>query len=96
MKESQISAYISEETKRELERLVRSRGFKKGFVVEQALRHHLLALRALPEDVVIPPVIVLSRESFESVAKEVRRPSKPTPSLRKLMRGEAVADDDLH
>lgn len=96
MKETQISAYISEETKRELDRLVRSRGLKKGFVVEQALRHHLQALRALPEDVVIPPAIVLDRESFEKVAGEVRSPSRPTPALRRLMKGKPVADDDLH
>lgn len=95
MKETQISAYISGETKRELERLVRRRGFKKGFVIEQALRHHLLALATLPEDVVIPPVIVLDPKSSAAVTKELRKPSKPTADLRKLMRGDAVSSDDL-
>lgn len=95
MKETQISAYISGETKRALEQLVRRRGFKKGFVIEQALRHHLLALATLPEDVLIPPVIVLDRKSFAAVAKELRKPAKPTAELRKLMRGEAIAGDDL-
>lgn len=95
MKETQISAYISEETRQELEQLIRTRGFKKGFVIEQALRHHLLALRTLPEDVVIPPLLVLDRASFDAVAKEIRKPSKPTPALRKLMKGERIADDDL-
>ncbi|GEM_PF-238015 len=92
VKQARICACISVETKRELEQAVRTRGFKKGFVVEQALRHHLLALRSLPADVVVPPVIVLGRESFAAVAKEMRRPSKPTSALRRLMKGEA---DDL-
>jgi len=35
MKETQISAYISQETKDELEKLTRERGLKKGFVLEK-------------------------------------------------------------
>jgi len=52
---TQISAYISEETKNLVERYVRARGVKKGFLVESALLHHLQALEKLPADVIIPP-----------------------------------------
>lgn len=37
---TQISANVSPETRDLLERYVRARGLKKGFVIEQALLHH--------------------------------------------------------
>lgn len=91
MSDIQISAYISRDTKRELERLVRARGLKKGFVIEQALKHHLLALRELPDEAIVPTTLVLERESFERVARELRSPSQPTPALRKLMKVKSAA-----
>ena len=50
----QVSAYISEETKAEVEAYVKRRGVKKA-MIEQALQHHLQALREIPEDLIIPP-----------------------------------------
>jgi hypothetical protein len=58
MHTSQISASISDETRERLERYVRARGVKKGFVIEQALLHHLQALSELPEEVVVPARLV--------------------------------------
>ena len=51
-RETQISAVVSETTKELLERHVRATGVKKGYLVEQALRHHLQALQELPAEVV--------------------------------------------
>lgn len=85
MAESQISAFVSEETRDLLERHVRATGSKKGFVVEQALRHHLLALAEVPADVVIHPRIVVSAQSMEAIAKQLRSPKRPTKALRELM-----------
>lgn len=38
---TQVSAYISEETKAEIEAYVKRRGIKMGYLIEEALRHHL-------------------------------------------------------
>jgi uncharacterized protein (DUF1778 family) len=90
MAETQISAYISNETKELVERYADTHGVKKGRLVEEALLHHLQALRELPADVLIPPRIVLSDESFRHVSDLVLRPRKPTKALRELMSGKAA------
>ena len=94
-KDIQISAFVSRETRDELDRFVRATGMKKAFVIEQALRNHLHALREIPPEFAIPARVVLTRESFERVVREVRRPSRPTPDLVKLMKGKPVSDDGL-
>jgi hypothetical protein len=88
--ETQISAYISEATKHELERYADAHGLKKGHLLEQALLHHLRALRELPADVVIPPRLMLTARSFDEVAGLVKKPRKPTKALRNLMAGKPV------
>jgi hypothetical protein len=82
--ESQISAFISEETKRLLEEHTRATGVKKGFLVEQALRHHLEALRALPVDFIVPPRLVVSDASHRKIRET--KPRAPTPALKRLMK----------
>jgi hypothetical protein len=83
--ETQISAFISAETKEELEKYSRATGVKKGRVIEDALRHHLQALRELPLDAIIHPRIVLTRASGEALVKHLKSRSRPTAALRKLM-----------
>ena len=90
MTETQISAYISEETKQEVELYAGAHGIKKGALVEQALLHHLKALRELPADIVIPPRIELSDKSFRIVAERISKPRRPRKALRALMAGKAV------
>lgn len=87
MAETQISAYISATTRDEVERYVDAHGVKKGSLVEQALLHHLQALRELPQDIVIPPRIRVSRRSFDQVVDLVRHPRKPTAAIADLMSG---------
>lgn len=89
-KMTQISAPITPETKAELEAWVEQSGMKKGRVIEDALLHHLRALRELPADVMIPPRIVATRESFERVVLEqLNGPPREIPALRALL-----SDDD--
>lgn len=95
-KEIQISAFISKSVKERLEKVVRARGLKKGFVVERALDHHLHALQEIPEEFIIPPTLVVTPESFERLMKKLKNPPSPTSGLRGLMRGEAVAEDGLY
>lgn len=84
-KEIQISALVSQSTKDLLDRHVRASGVKKGHLIEQALRHHLLALEQLPADAIIHPKVVVSRRSGEEIVKQVNS-AKPTKALRELMR----------
>ena len=84
--ETQISAFVSAETKRLLEEQTRATGIKKGFLIEQALRHHLDALRALPADVIIPPRLVVSPKSGRALLARLGHAKPPTAALRKLMK----------
>jgi uncharacterized protein (DUF1778 family) len=83
---TQISAHVAASTKRELDEYAEAHGLKQGFLVEEALRHHLRALRELPADVIIPTRIVVTRESGERVLARLARPGKPTKALRELFR----------
>jgi len=90
MAETQISTYISESTKKQLERYAEAHGVKKGFLVEEALLHHLQALRELPADIMIPPRITLTSKSFGTVAALLKKPRRPTKALRDLLAGKRV------
>lgn len=84
-REIQISAVVSRTTSELLERQVRATGVKKGHLVEQALRHHLLALQELPADVVVHPTLIVTRKSGAEMLKQIEQ-GKPTPALRRLLR----------
>jgi hypothetical protein len=93
MAETQISAYISETTKEQVERYADAHGVKKGHLVEEALLHHLKALRELPADIVIPPRLTVTNKSFETVTGLVKRPRKATKALRHLLAGKPSRDE---
>ena len=84
---TQVSAYISEETKAQIEAYVKSHGVKKAYLIEEALQHHLQALREIPEDLVIPARLVLSREAMECIAEQLTGEEQPTEALKALFRG---------
>ncbi|MDE2181558.1 MAG: hypothetical protein KGJ78_00910 [Alphaproteobacteria bacterium] len=92
MADTQISAHISEETKELVERYSDAHGVKKGALVEQALLHHLQALRELPADIIIPPQLELSDTSFAQVTDLLAKPRKPTKAVRALMSNRGGAD----
>lgn len=83
-KDTQISAQISENTRALMEKHVRRTGVKKGFLVEQALLHHLQALEEIPAEYIMHPRIVVSRQTGEGMVRKAENPN-PTPALRKLM-----------
>lgn len=83
---TQISAHIAESTSAELDHYVDARGLKKGYVIEQAIRHHLRALRELPPDVIVPPQVVVSADTGAHLAERMENPRKPTPAMRALFR----------
>lgn len=91
MPDTQISAFISTDTKRLVEQYVEAHGVKKGHLIEQALLHHLQALRELPLDLVIPARLVVTPRTLEAVAKA--RLKKPTKAMRDLLRGRPVAGE---
>jgi len=81
---TQISANISPETRDRLERYVRARGMKKGFVIEQALLHHLQAISEIPEDIVIPPRLVVTAASGERLLERLESQEAPNRAMREL------------
>lgn len=89
--ETQISAYISAETKEALERYTRKTGVRKQHVVHQALQHYLQAVNELPADVIVHPRLVVSEASGKKITEALHATkSKPTKALRALM----SRDDD--
>lgn len=82
---TQISAYISEETKGQIESYVKRKGVTKAFLIENALQHFLQALRELPEDLIIPARLVVSEASLERIAERLNQDEEPTSALRALM-----------
>jgi len=85
-RERQISAYVSDATNDRLDLFVRETGVKKGRVIEDALNAHLDALEELPDDVIIPTRIVLTKESGARFLERLAEGPKPTEALIKLMR----------
>lgn len=84
---TQVSAYISEETKAQVEAYVKRHGVKKAHLIEQALQHHLQALREIPEDLTIPSRLVLTSEAMAQVAERIDEEAQPTDALKALFRG---------
>ena len=82
--QTQISAFISNSTKARLEEYAEAHGLKKAHLVEEALLHHLEALRELPVDVIIPARLVVSRESGEAIVQRIEKPRRPTKAMREL------------
>lgn len=93
MHETQISAYISQTTKEEVERYADAHGVKKGHLVEEALLHHLKALKELPSDLVIPPRLTITEKSLRRVLARIRKPGRPTAAMRALMAGKPVSGE---
>ena len=85
LKQPQISAHVSEGTRIQLDRLTRARGLRKGFVMEQALQYYFRALEELPEEAFLPPRLVLSNESFQTVVEMIESPAPPTSAMLELM-----------
>jgi uncharacterized protein (DUF1778 family) len=81
---TQVSAMISQETKKRLERYARAHGLKKGFLIESAVLHHITALESLPAEVIVPPRLVVSRTSGESILERISNPQEPTAAMKEL------------
>lgn len=84
---TQVSAYISAETKAEVEAYIKRRGVKKAYLIEESLQHHLQALREIPEDLIIPSRLVLTEKAMAEIAERITQESQPTEALEALFRG---------
>ena len=85
---TQISAFVSDETRTQIDAFVKHSGVTKARLIEDALLHHLQALREIPEDLVIPSRLVLTAASFDAVVGAIEAELPPTPALRDLMAGD--------
>jgi len=82
---TRVSAYISDETKAEVEAFVKRYGITKARLIEEALQHHLQALREIPSDLVVPSRLVVTEDSMKRVAARLASDEPPTPALRELL-----------
>jgi hypothetical protein len=80
----QISAHISASTKDLIEAYVRETGVTRGHLVEQAILHHLQALRELPPEAIVPTRVVLTKAGAKRVRDLVTRPPGPTEDMQRL------------
>jgi len=83
---TQVSAFISEETKAQVEAYAKSHGVKKAFLIEEALQHHLQALREIPEDLIIPSRLVLTSDAMAQIVEHLAQRDQPTVALKTLLR----------
>ncbi len=84
--QTQLATRIDDALKRELDAYADEHGLKQGRLIEDALRHHLRALKELPADVIVPTRLVVTRESGQRVLERLKGPGKPNRALRELMR----------
>ncbi len=82
--QTQVSAFISDSTKEALEQYAEAHGLKKAYLIEEALLHHLQALRELPLDVIIPARLVVSAEGGQTILDRLAKPRRPTKAMREL------------
>jgi uncharacterized protein (DUF1778 family) len=82
----QISAQISEATKRRLDQYAQETGLKKSRIIEDAVQEHLDAMEHIPAEYIVPTYIVLTDESWDMVVDSIENPGEPTQALRDLMR----------
>ncbi len=80
--QTQISGYITQETKATFEAFAKKSGQKKGFILEQALLHYINAREELPEDIVIPPTLSVDQQTYDDLINNEKAPSD---ALKKLM-----------
>lgn len=86
MSTTQISAHIPDDLKASLDRQARATGTTRAHLVEEALRHHLVALAELPPEAIVPKRIVLTPESAKLVRELIERPPRPTAAMKRLFR----------
>jgi hypothetical protein len=71
---------------------VKRYGITKARLIEEALQHHLQALREIPSDLVVPSRLVVTEASMKRVAARLASDEPPTPALRELrLEGAASA-----
>ncbi|MFI3222154.1 MAG: hypothetical protein QX191_03865 [Methylococcaceae bacterium] len=88
MSATHISATISSDTKSLVENYSKKSGIKKGFIIEEALLHHLQALKELPADIIIPAKIMLTEKSMSQIIDLLANSQQPTQALTELMRDD--------
>ena len=83
MNTAHLSATVSHETKTLVENYSHKSGIKKSYLIEDALLHHLQALKELPQDLIIPIRIEITEGSMQQL--QAHLDAEPTPELTALM-----------
>ena len=69
------------------ERYVSAHGVKKSHLIETAVLRHLCASDAIPTDLEVPRVILVSRTAGKLILDRFETPKPPTPTMRVLHEG---------
>ena len=86
----QISAQISEATRRRLDLYARETGMKKSRIIEEAIEQHLEVLDEIPAEYLVSKNIVFTNESFDEMVDMINNPGEPPPALVELMRSSRL------
>lgn len=86
MNTTQISATISKNTKISVENYLKKTGLKKSFLIEEALLHHLQALKEIPQELIIPTRIQVNNDTLQQILTLLENPPEPNNALKQLMR----------
>ena len=71
-----------------VERYTEAHGVKKGHLIEEALLHHLQALRELSADIIIPPRLIIDEDTAKSIQERVDNPRATTKAMEELFSEE--------
>ncbi len=84
---TQVSAYISAETKAEVEAYVKRRGVKKAyFDGRRGAAAPPSGIAEIPEDLIISSRLVLTEDAMAEIADRIRQEDQPTEALKTLFR----------
>lgn len=82
----QLSFNLSTDTKERLDQYASRHGVNKSHLIETAILHYLNSLEAIPTDVLIPPVIKVSRQTGNTILAAIENPPPATEAMRALLR----------
>ncbi len=72
----QISAYIQDDIKANMEKYSSSHGLKKAYLIESAIEYYLQALHEMPSSVMVPCSITIDDKSYEKIKQlSLKEPS---------------------
>ena len=67
-----------------MDQYIVKKGIQESELIENALLYHINALLELPEEVIVPPKIVVSKETGMKLRELLENPPEPTDAMKEL------------